>query len=166
MCKNQSYLNACLDAAYKSHMSYTLGAVLVKGGKILSSGYNHHSSRHNGCAETTKSSLSLSIHAEMHAISNALGNHSGHRDRSPADKTLVRPCPRRVLPSAFENPKPRVLRDPKSGRKLRTHAGLETRGSSQSTRVASAEKRVLSGDSEMEGEERRFVWHSPPSHPP
>lgn len=42
MNKSQFYLQQCSDAASKSPMCFTLGAVLVKGGKIISTGYNHH----------------------------------------------------------------------------------------------------------------------------
>ncbi|KAG8969573.1 hypothetical protein FRC03_002012 [Tulasnella sp. 419] len=117
MCKSDAYLASCVVAASKSDMTYTLGAVLVKGGKILSTGYNHHSSRHNG-SDASKNT-SLSMHAEMHAITNAcrsVGTSSSRR--APADNALVRPAPRQVLPSNFER-KPRTPRDPKSGRRIR-----------------------------------------------
>lgn len=39
--KAQFYLDQCVQAAEKSTMSFTLGAVLVKGGKIIARGHNH-----------------------------------------------------------------------------------------------------------------------------
>ncbi|KAI0248922.1 hypothetical protein BJV78DRAFT_1284368 [Lactifluus subvellereus] len=48
MNKTQFYLSQCADAASKSPMCFTLGAVLVKGGKVISSGYNHHRPHYDG----------------------------------------------------------------------------------------------------------------------
>ena len=44
MNKSQFYLQQCSAAADKSTMCFNLGAILVKGGKIISTGYNHHRS--------------------------------------------------------------------------------------------------------------------------
>lgn len=53
MNKTQYYLSQCADAASKSPMMFTLGAVMVKGGKIISSGYNHHRTHYDGGESTT-----------------------------------------------------------------------------------------------------------------
>lgn len=48
MNKTQFYLSQCAEAASKSHMCFTLGAIMVKGGKVMSSGYNHHRPHYDG----------------------------------------------------------------------------------------------------------------------
>lgn len=48
MSKPQYYLSQCIEAAAKSPMCFTLGAVMVKGGKILSTGYNHYRTHYDG----------------------------------------------------------------------------------------------------------------------
>ena len=69
MNKTQFYLSQCADAASKSPMSFTLGAVLVKGGKVISSGYNHHRPHYDGLQVRTHGHRKpVSMHAEMHAI--------------------------------------------------------------------------------------------------
>ncbi|KAF8321612.1 hypothetical protein DL93DRAFT_2051337 [Clavulina sp. PMI_390] len=63
------YFSAASDAALRSDMTQKMGACVVKGGKVISSGYNHHRTHYNGndAANRTPSSM----HAEMHAILNA-----------------------------------------------------------------------------------------------
>ncbi|KAI0062969.1 hypothetical protein BV25DRAFT_1870135 [Artomyces pyxidatus] len=74
MNKTQFYLSQCADAASKSPMYFTLGAVLVKGGKIMSSGYNHHRPHYDGAEVPTRGHRKpVSMHAEMHAIFNMTG---------------------------------------------------------------------------------------------
>lgn len=74
MNKSQFYLSSCADAASKSPMSYTLGAVLVKGGKIISTGHNHHRPHYDGAEVRTRGHRKpVSMHAEMHAIYNLTG---------------------------------------------------------------------------------------------
>lgn len=46
--KSQLYLSQCLTAAAKSDMCFKLGAVLVKGGKILGTGFNHQRPHYDG----------------------------------------------------------------------------------------------------------------------
>lgn len=48
MNKTQYYLSQCAEAATKSPMCFTLGAVMVKGGKIISTGYNHDRTHYDG----------------------------------------------------------------------------------------------------------------------
>lgn len=48
MNKTQFYLSQCAEAASKSPMCFTLGAVMVKGGKVISSGFNHHRPHYDG----------------------------------------------------------------------------------------------------------------------
>ena len=74
MSKTQFYLSQCADAASKSPMCFTLGAVLVKGGKVISSGYNHHRPHYDGAEVRTRGHRKpVSMHAEMHAIFNLTG---------------------------------------------------------------------------------------------
>jgi pyrimidine deaminase RibD-like protein len=74
MSKTQFYLSQCADAASKSPMCFTLGAVLVKGGKVISSGYNHHRPHYDGAEVPTRGHRKpVSMHAEMHAIFSLTG---------------------------------------------------------------------------------------------
>lgn len=103
MNKSQYYLSQCVEAASKSPMCFTLGAVMVKGGKVISSGYNHHRTHYDGGELGThghrkvrhRSALvrayeptgrrrtqPVSMHAEMHAIYNCTG-------MTPSFKTQV-----------------------------------------------------------------------------
>lgn len=84
MNRSQFYLSHCADAAEKSPMCFTLGAVLVKGGKVISTGFNHHRPHYDGAEATRRghSRKPVSMHAEMHAIFNATG-------MSPAFKQQV-----------------------------------------------------------------------------
>ena len=63
-------------------MHFTLGAVLVKGSKVISSGYNHHRQHYDG-AEVRMRGLCtpISMHAEMHAISNPTGMSPSSRKK-------------------------------------------------------------------------------------
>ncbi|KIM24527.1 hypothetical protein M408DRAFT_232496 [Serendipita vermifera MAFF 305830] len=79
MSKHQFYLSKCEDAASKSTMCFTLGAVLVKGGKIISSGYNHYRTHYDGDDSKNRGGKPLSMHAEMHAIYNAVVRSFSHR---------------------------------------------------------------------------------------
>jgi hypothetical protein len=76
MSKSQFYLSQCAEAASKSPMCFSLGAILVKGGKVISSGYNHHRTHYDGGEASRRGSgpghrKPVSMHAEMHAIFNA-----------------------------------------------------------------------------------------------
>lgn len=94
------------------------------------------SSRHNGSDNKNKSAGGpLSMHAEMHAISNACGVGSGSGTRAPSDRILVRPEAKKVLPNDFDS-KPRALRDPKSGRKIRGVDGSVIRDLPKATKAA------------------------------
>jgi hypothetical protein len=53
-------------------MCFTLGAILVKGGKIISTGYNHYRTHYDGDDSKNRCGKPLSMHAEMHAIYNAV----------------------------------------------------------------------------------------------
>ena len=58
----------------KSPIHFTLGAVLVKGGKVISSGYNHHRPHYDGAeVRTRRHHKPVSMYAEMHAIFNLTG---------------------------------------------------------------------------------------------
>ena len=114
MNKTQFYLSQCAEAASKSPMCFTLGAVMVKGGKVISSGYNHHRPHYDGSEVRThghrkvSTHVSLpkqpqtphirtapqpvSMHAEMHAIFSLTG-------MSPSFKTQVQGMERRVSPA-------------------------------------------------------------------
>ncbi|KAF7307890.1 CMP/dCMP-type deaminase domain-containing protein [Mycena kentingensis (nom. inval.)] len=67
MNKPQYYLSQCVEAASKSPMYYTLGSAIVKGGKVISTGYNHQRPQY----DTPGSGKPLSMHAEMASIFNA-----------------------------------------------------------------------------------------------
>jgi hypothetical protein len=70
--KSHQYLQGCIQSAERSIMSFRLGAVLVKGGKILSSGYNHQRPRYEGpgpgrrhCSAVVRVHASLGLHAPL-----------------------------------------------------------------------------------------------------
>ncbi|KAI0633039.1 hypothetical protein C8Q77DRAFT_1175868 [Trametes polyzona] len=89
MNKTQFYLSQCAEAASKSQMCFTLGAVMVKGGKVISSGYNHHRPHYDGAEVRTHGHRKpVSMHAEMHAIFSLTG-------MSPSFKTQVQGMERR-----------------------------------------------------------------------
>ncbi|KAI0742927.1 hypothetical protein C8Q80DRAFT_1259355 [Daedaleopsis nitida] len=89
MNKTQFYLSQCAEAASKSHMCFTLDAVMVKGGKVISSGYNHHRPHYDGAEVRTHGHRKpVSMHAEMHAIFSLTG-------MSPSFKTQVQGMERR-----------------------------------------------------------------------
>lgn len=76
MSKSQFYLSQCAEAASKSPMCFCLGAVLVKGGKVIASGYNHHRTHYDGGEISRRGKgpghrKPVSMHAEMHAIFSA-----------------------------------------------------------------------------------------------
>lgn len=48
MNKSQFYLSQCIESASKSPMLFKLGAVMVKGGKVISTGHNHHRPHYDG----------------------------------------------------------------------------------------------------------------------
>jgi pyrimidine deaminase RibD-like protein len=123
MNKTQFYLSQCADAASKSPMCFTLGAVLVKGGKVISSGYNHHRPHYDGAEVRTRGHRKpISMHAEMHAIFSLTGMSPSfrkqHRDgaRAGASPQLQTPCssppplppppppPRQPTPQTFKGP--------------------------------------------------------------
>ncbi|KAI0830324.1 hypothetical protein BC628DRAFT_1313925 [Trametes gibbosa] len=89
MNKTQFYLSQCAEAASKSPMCFTLGAVMVKGGKVISSGYNHHRPHYDGAELRTHGHRKpVSMHAEMHAIFSLTG-------MAPSFKTQVQGMERR-----------------------------------------------------------------------
>ncbi|KZT55424.1 hypothetical protein CALCODRAFT_484798 [Calocera cornea HHB12733] len=61
-------------------MAYMLGAIIVKGGKVLSHGHNHRRTHYDGSPGNETHQTAMSMHAEMHAIYSATGF-------SPAFKT-------------------------------------------------------------------------------
>ncbi|CDO77481.1 hypothetical protein BN946_scf184902.g15 [Trametes cinnabarina] len=99
MNKTQFYLSQCAEAATKSPMCFTLGAVMVKGGKVISSGYNHHRPHYDGAEVKTHGHRKpVSMHAEMHAIFSLTG-------MSPSFKTQVQGMERRVPPATPPEPR-------------------------------------------------------------
>ncbi|KDQ55971.1 hypothetical protein JAAARDRAFT_48384 [Jaapia argillacea MUCL 33604] len=71
-------------------MCFTLGAVMVKGGKIISSGHNHHRPHYDGAEVGTRGHRKpVSMHAEMHTIFNVTG-------MSPSFKKQVQGVERRA----------------------------------------------------------------------
>lgn len=90
MNKTQFYLSECAQAASKSPMCFKLGAVLVKGGKVISSGHNHHRPHYDGSEVHQHGHRKpVSMHAEMHAIFSLTG-------MSPSFKKQVQGIERRV----------------------------------------------------------------------
>jgi hypothetical protein len=112
MNKTQFYLSQCADAASKSPMCFTLGAVLVKGGKVISSGYNHHRPHYDGAEVRTRGHRKpVSMHAEMHAIFSLTGMSPSFRKqqqgaRAGAAPQLQTPCFARAPPLPPPPPSP------------------------------------------------------------
>jgi hypothetical protein len=106
MNKTQFYLSQCADAASKSPMCFTLGAVLVKGGKIISSGYNHHRPHYDGAEVRTRGHRKpVSMHAEMHAIFSLTGMSPSFRKQQQGAPTGA--CPQlQTPPSVARAPPP------------------------------------------------------------
>ncbi|KAG0706239.1 hypothetical protein DFH29DRAFT_980513 [Suillus ampliporus] len=91
--KTDYYLSQCIIAAGKSSMTYHLGAVLVKGGKVMSTGYNHHRTHYDGNDIMKHGHRKpASMHAEMHAIFSLTG-------MSPSFKQQVQLSLRRTAAS-------------------------------------------------------------------
>lgn len=92
-------------------MCFKLGAILVKGGKVISSGYNHHRPHYDG-AEVHRHGhrKPVSMHAEMHAIFSLTG-------MSPSFKKQVqgieRRLPQRTGPKLCQTPAPPTTPDPR-----------------------------------------------------
>jgi hypothetical protein len=92
MNKTQFYLSQCADAASKSPMCFTLGAVLVKGGKVISSGYNHHRPHYDGAEVRTRGHRKpVSMHAEMHAIFSLTGMSPSFRKQQQGARSGAAP---------------------------------------------------------------------------
>lgn len=162
MNKTQFYLSQCAEAASKSPMCFTLGAVMVKGGKVISSGHNHHRPHYDG-AEVHKQghrkvsfSLSpfplakidvyiiitqpVSMHAEMHVIFNLTG-------MSPSFKTQVQGNERRVPQGTRVQHAP-PGRQPK-GKQTKGCAGSEWRLSELCGSAASSSSSLLLEEQEQ-----------------
>lgn len=98
MNKTQFYLSECREAASKSPMCFKLGAILVKGGKIISTGYNHHRPHYDGSEVHKRGHRKpVSMHAEMHAIVNITG-------MSPSFKKQVQGVERRFSRRGDDDP--------------------------------------------------------------
>ena len=127
MNKTQFYLSQCADAASKSPMCFTLGAVLVKGGKVISSGHNHHRPHYDGAEVRTRGHRKpVSMHAEMHAIYSLTGmspsfrkQHGARAGTSPQLQTPYSSSPVPPLPPPSPPPPRRMFKGP---------APLATRG--------------------------------------
>ncbi|KAG9104541.1 hypothetical protein FRC07_009781 [Ceratobasidium sp. 392] len=74
-------------------MSFTLGAVLVKGGKVIAHGVNSRTNYDGSCKQPGRKPISM--HAEMHSISMATG-------LTPTFKSQVQPGPCRFEGSKAE----------------------------------------------------------------
>jgi hypothetical protein len=89
-------------------MTFALGAVLVKGGKIISTGYNHRRTRYDGSdIEKRGFSTPLSLHAEMDAIRNLTGVTPSFKKQLPGTQGYPTPVKRRgrlASPTSVENP--------------------------------------------------------------
>ncbi|KZT68010.1 hypothetical protein DAEQUDRAFT_672057 [Daedalea quercina L-15889] len=123
MNKTQFYLSQCAEAASKSPMCFTLGAVMVKGGKVISSGYNHHRPHYDGGDVRTQGRRKpVSMHAEMHAIFSFTG-------MSPSFKTQVQGSERRALQGTRAQRAPPESRTKGQPTKGRSSGGDESSGS-------------------------------------
>ena len=133
MNKSQFYLSECAQAASKSPMCFKLGAVMVKGGKVISSGYNHHRPHYDG-AEVHKHGhrKPVSMHAEMHAIFSFTG-------MSPSFKKQVQGIERRV-PQRDE-----TCRTPKPPKGPQQHPGRAGAADEAIPKGCAASERCLSG---------------------
>ena len=90
MSKSHFYHSECAKVAEKSPMCFKLGAIIVKGGKVISSGYNHHRPHYDGAEVRTHGHRKpVSMHAEMHAIFSLTG-------MSPSFRKQVQGVERRV----------------------------------------------------------------------
>ncbi|KAF9043766.1 hypothetical protein BDZ89DRAFT_1089924 [Hymenopellis radicata] len=87
--KSQFYLSQCIQAASKSPMSFTLGSIIIKGGKIISTRYNHQRTHYDEFTIATAFGRPVSMHAEMHAIFNLTDG------RAPPFKQQVQPRKRK-----------------------------------------------------------------------
>ena len=67
MNKTQFYLSQCANAASKSQMCFTLGAIMVKGGKVISSGHNHHRPHYDGAEVPTHGHRKVRTICEVHS---------------------------------------------------------------------------------------------------
>ncbi|KAI0696091.1 hypothetical protein BC835DRAFT_1414489 [Cytidiella melzeri] len=87
MNKTQYYFSQCAEAASKSPMCFTLGAVMVKGGKIISTGYNHYRTHYDGNDHSAHGNRKpVSMHAEMHAIYSLTGMSPSFKTQGPKSK--------------------------------------------------------------------------------
>ena len=122
MNKTQFYLSQCADAASKSPMCFTLGAVLVKGGKIISSGYNHHRPHYDGAEVRTRGHRKpVSMHAEMHAIFSLTGMSPSFRKQqqgAPAGS-----CPQLQTPPSVAHAPPPTPPPPPAAPRSRMFKG-------------------------------------------
>ncbi|KAJ7730240.1 hypothetical protein DFH07DRAFT_969236 [Mycena maculata] len=66
MNKSQFYLSQCAEAASKSTMYYTLGSVLVKGGKVISTGFNHQRPNYDSLGKGMAPSMHAGYRADYH----------------------------------------------------------------------------------------------------
>ncbi|KAJ7042974.1 hypothetical protein C8F04DRAFT_1075551 [Mycena alexandri] len=131
MNKSQFYLSQCADAASKSTMYYTLGSVIVKGGKVISKGCNHQRPNY----DMPGKGRPVSMHAEMSCIYNAT------RGRAPAPKQQVQPCKHTAV-SATTTRKPDITAEKQHRKDCAVQGGVQ-----QGFRVASEFKcRSLRGE--------------------
>ncbi|TFY54980.1 hypothetical protein EVG20_g9488 [Dentipellis fragilis] len=92
MSKTEFYLSECAAAALKSPMQYTLGAVLVKGGKVISRGHNHHRTHYDGADVRTRGHRKpVSMHAEMHTIYTLTGMSPSFRAQGERQQLVQGP---------------------------------------------------------------------------
>lgn len=79
MAKHLKHVNSAIDAAMNSDMFYMHGAVVVRGGKCISIGYNKCQTRF------LKENVS-SIHAEIDAMQTIIGRNA----KDPKSRLLCR----------------------------------------------------------------------------
>ena len=80
MNKTQFYLSQCAGVASKSPMCFTLGAVMVKGGKVISSGYNHPRPHYDGAEVRTHGHRKVSLVSTSFSLRLMLRRHEARVD--------------------------------------------------------------------------------------
>jgi hypothetical protein len=81
-------------------MAFTLGSVVVKGQKIIGTGFNHQRPRYDEPFDVCKSAdKPVSMHAEMHAIFNVTGGKAPSTKRQVKGKDELRYIIKRAPPN-------------------------------------------------------------------
>ncbi|KAF8192822.1 hypothetical protein K438DRAFT_1919299 [Mycena galopus ATCC 62051] len=147
--KSQFYLSQCADAASKSTMYFRLGSVIVKGGKVISTGFNHQRPNYDTPGNNGRP---VSMHAEMASIFKAT------RGAAPALKQQVQPGSCAAAATTTRKRTGTKAAKQKEG-------GAVSRGAPQGFRVsAESEWDFLRGEGEPQGQEAECAYESGPNN--